>query len=75
MEMFGLIIGLLIAIWFLGFMRTARNLASAADDQIRALGIKAQGNLRKEAKKLGGTSEEEMDKIRNGLALYEEFKL
>lgn len=75
MESFGLIIGLLIAVWFLGFMRTARNLASSADDQVRALGMKAQGNLRKEAKRLGEIPDEEMDKIRKGLALYEEFKL
>lgn len=75
MEMFGLIIRLLIAIWFLGFMRTARTLAAAADDQVRALGMKAQGSLRNEAKKLGEIPDEEMNTIRKGLALYEEFKL
>lgn len=75
MESFGLIIGLLVAVWFLGFMRTARNLASAADDQVRALGMKAQESLRKEAKKLGEIPDEETNKIRKGLSLYEEFKL
>ena len=75
MESFGLIIGLLVAIWFLGFMRTARNLASAADDQVRALGMKAQESLRKEAKKLVEIPDEETNKIRKGLSLYEEFKL
>lgn len=75
MEMFGLIIGLLIATWFLGFHRTARTAADAANDQVRALAMKSQHNLREEARKVGEISDEEMEKIRKGLAAYEEFKL
>lgn len=75
MESLGLIIGILVAIWFLGFARTVRTLASAGDDQVRALGMKAQESLRKEAKKLGEIPDAEMQKIKTGLARYEEFKL
>ena len=75
MEMFGLIIGLLIATWFLGFHRTARTAADAANDQVRALAMKSQRNLREEARKVGDLTDEDIEKIRKGLVVYEEFKL
>ena len=75
MEMFGMVIGLLIATWFLGFHRTARTAADAANAQVRALAMKSQRNLREEALKIGEISDEDLAKIRKGLAAYEEFKL
>lgn len=75
MEMFGLIIGLLMATWFLGFHRTARTAADAANDQVRALAMKSQRNLREEARKVGDLTDEDIEKIRKGLEVYEEFKL
>jgi hypothetical protein len=51
MEMLLLIIGLLLVVWFLGFLASARKLASIANRQVSALELAQAEQLKKKYNK------------------------
>lgn len=51
MEMLMLIIGLLIVVWFLGFLSSARKLAAIANRQVGALELSQADSLKKKYNK------------------------
>lgn len=74
MEMFGLIIGLVIVVWFFGFHRSARSLADMANAEVDML--KTQQKVRHVTNMVNvKISQEDFQKAVANKAMLDEFHL